>query len=90
MINIDQALERLLGGAEAPSNVIQICDKCRHMSLKSSIAKLKKLAPGTDIKVGCKNYCGHCERSAFVFVNGRYVRGATEDEAIEKARQFIR
>lgn len=39
-------------------NDIRICDKCRHLRLKTALAKLKKLDPDAEIKVGCKSYCG--------------------------------
>lgn len=71
-------------------NNIQICDKCKHTRVKTLLPKLQKLSPDADIKVGCKSYCGPCSRSAFIFVNGRYVTGATEDEAVEKAKKFIK
>ncbi|TBL81212.1 DUF1450 domain-containing protein [Paenibacillus thalictri] len=71
-------------------NDIRVCDKCKHMKMKTSVSKLQKLAPDTDIKVGCKSYCGPCSRFAFIYVNGRYVTGATEDEAIEKASKYIK
>ncbi|MFM9330462.1 DUF1450 domain-containing protein [Paenibacillus mesotrionivorans] len=71
-------------------NNIQICDKCKHTRVKTLLPKLEKLSPDADIKVGCKSYCGPCSRSAFIFVNGRYVTGATEDEAVEKAKKFIK
>jgi uncharacterized protein YuzB (UPF0349 family) len=78
-------------GAGAPaSNDIRICDKCRHIRVRSMAAKLQTLAPGADVKVGCKSYCGPCARYAFVFVNGRYVTAPTEDEAVEKARRFVK
>ncbi|GKU79915.1 DUF1450 domain-containing protein [Paenibacillus sp. L3-i20] len=68
------------------TNDIKVCDKCKFMQMKSTMAKLKKLAPDADIQqVSCKSYCGPCARYAFVFINGRYIKGATEDEAIEKA-----
>jgi len=60
------------------------------MRMKTALPKLQKLAPDTEIKVGCKSYCGPCVRSAFVFVNGRYITGSTEDEAIKKASKYIR
>lgn len=72
------------------ANDIRVCDKCKHMRMKTSVSKLQKLAPGTEIKVGCKSYCGPCARAAFIFVNGRYVTAPTEDEAIEKAAKFIK
>lgn len=72
------------------ANDIRICDKCKHMRMKTSISKLQKLAPDAEIKVGCKSYCGPCSRFAFIFINGRYVTGATEDEAIEKASKYIK
>jgi len=72
------------------ANDIRICDKCRHMRVKSALPKLKKLAPGTDVKVACKSYCGPCARYAFIFVNGRYVTAPTEDEAIEKASKYLK
>lgn len=72
------------------ANVMQVCDKCRHMRMKTSVAKLKKLDPAADIRVGCKNYCGPCAKYPFVFVNGRYVKGTTEDEAIEKASAYLK
>lgn len=71
-------------------NNIQICDKCKHTRVKTLLPKLQKLSPDADIKVGCKSYCGPCTRSAFIFVNGRYVTGATEDEAVEKVKKFIK
>ncbi|MGO4539909.1 DUF1450 domain-containing protein [Paenibacillus sp. YIM B09110] len=73
------------------ANDIRICDKCKHMKMKTSIAKLQKLAPNDEIGVvSCKSYCGPCARYAFVFINGRYVKGASEDDAIEKASQYIK
>ncbi|GCL70996.1 DUF1450 domain-containing protein [Paenibacillus naphthalenovorans] len=72
------------------ANDIRICDKCKHMKLKTALPKLQKLAPDADIKVGCKSYCGPCSRFAFIFVNGRYVTGKTEDEAIEKASKYVK
>ncbi|MNJ05610.1 hypothetical protein D3C73_1670310 [compost metagenome] len=60
------------------------------MKMKTAVPKLQKLAPGTEIKIGCKSYCGPCSRFAFIFINGRYVTGATEDEAIEKAAKYIK
>lgn len=72
------------------ANDIRICDKCRHMKVKTTLAKLDKLAPDTEVKVGCKSYCGPCSRAAFIFINGRYITAPTEDEAIEKARKYIK
>ena len=72
------------------ANDIRVCDQCRHMSMKSVLPKLKKLAPDAEIKVGCKSYCGPCSRFAFIYINGRYVTGKTEDEAIEKASKYIK
>ncbi|HEX7057292.1 MAG TPA: DUF1450 domain-containing protein [Bacilli bacterium] len=72
------------------ANDIQICDKCRHIRLKSILPKLQKMAPDANIEVGCKSYCGPCTRSAFIFVNGRYVTGKTEEEALEKAAKYLK
>ncbi len=74
----------------ASPNDIRICDKCKHMRVKSMLPKLKKLDPNADVKVACKSYCGPCSRYAFVFINGRYVTAPTEDEAIEKARKYLK
>lgn len=74
----------------ASVNDIRICDKCKHMRVKSMLPKLKKLDPNADIKVACKSYCGPCSRYAFIFINGRYVTAPTEDEAIEKARKYLK
>ncbi|MEX1029875.1 MAG: DUF1450 domain-containing protein [Paenibacillaceae bacterium] len=52
--------------------------------------KLEQLAPDTEVKVGCKSYCGPCSRFAFIYINGRYVTGVTEDEVIEKVRKFVK
>ncbi|WP_438447907.1 DUF1450 domain-containing protein [Gorillibacterium sp. sgz5001074] len=71
-------------------NKIQICDKCKHIRVKTLLPKLQKLDPEAEVKVGCKSYCGPCARSAFIFINGRYVTGATEDEALEKAKKFVK
>jgi uncharacterized protein YuzB (UPF0349 family) len=60
------------------------------MKVKTALSKLQKLVPADDIKVGCKSYCGPCSRAAFIFVNGRYITAPTEDEAIEKARKYMK
>ncbi|GAA3401326.1 DUF1450 domain-containing protein [Paenibacillus hodogayensis] len=72
------------------ANDIRICDKCKHMKVKTALAKLQKITPDSDVKVGCKSYCGPCSRAAFIFVNGRYVTAPSEDEAIEKAGKYIK
>ena len=74
----------------ASRNDIRICDKCKHIRVKSMLPKLQKMAPGTEIKVACKSYCGPCARKAFVFINGRYVTAPTEDEAINIASKYIK
>ncbi|MBJ6359817.1 DUF1450 domain-containing protein [Paenibacillus sp. GCM10012307] len=72
------------------ANDIRICDKCKHMKVKTALSKLKKLDPESEIRVGCKSYCGPCARKAFVFINGRYITAPTEDEAVELARKFVK
>lgn len=72
------------------ANDIRVCDKCKHMRMKTTVAKLEKLAPNAEIRVGCKSYCGPCARYAFVFINGRYVKGVSEDDAIEKALTYLK
>jgi uncharacterized protein YuzB (UPF0349 family) len=72
------------------ANDIRVCDKCKHMKMKSTLSKLQKLAPDADVKVGCKSYCGPCSRFAFIYINGRYITGVTEDEAIEKAAKYVK
>lgn len=72
------------------TNDIRICDKCRHMKMRTTLSRLEQIAPDAKVKVGCKSYCGPCSRFAFIYVNGRYVTGVTEDEVIEKARKFIK
>ncbi|MEC0230217.1 MULTISPECIES: DUF1450 domain-containing protein [Paenibacillus] len=71
-------------------NDIRICDKCKHMKVKSAISKIGVIAPETEVKVACKSYCGPCSRFAFIFINGRYVTAATEDEVIEKAKKYVK
>lgn len=72
------------------ANDIRICDKCKHMRMKTTLPKLQKLAPDAEIKIGCKSYCGPCGKRAFIFVNGRYVTAPTEDEAIEKMKAYLK
>jgi uncharacterized protein YuzB (UPF0349 family) len=72
------------------TNDIRICDKCKHIKLKTILPKLKKIAPDAKIQIGCKSYCGPCDRSAFIFINGRYITGTTEDEAIAKAQKYLK
>ncbi|CAH1215293.1 MULTISPECIES: DUF1450 domain-containing protein [Paenibacillus] len=72
------------------ANDIRVCEKCRHIKLKSIVPKLEKMAPGTEIKVGCKSYCGPCAKRAFVFVNGRYISAPTEEEVLEKVAKFVK
>ncbi len=71
------------------ANDIRICNKCKHMSVKTALPKINKIAPEAEVKVGCKSYCGPCSRFAFIYINGRYVTGATEDEAIEKSKKSM-
>ncbi|MNJ79126.1 hypothetical protein D3C77_770460 [compost metagenome] len=72
------------------ANDIRICEKCNHIRMKTFIPKLQKLAPDAEIKVGCKSYCGPCGKRAFVYINGRYVSGPTEDEVLAKAAPFVK
>jgi uncharacterized protein YuzB (UPF0349 family) len=74
----------------ASANDIRICDKCKHIRVKPMLAKLQKIAPDDEVKVGCKSYCGPCSRYAFIFINGRYITAPTEDEAIEKAQKYLK
>ncbi|RKP55095.1 DUF1450 domain-containing protein [Cohnella endophytica] len=71
-------------------NDVRICDKCKHIRVKTMLPKLQKLAPGDEIKVACKSYCGPCSRYAFLFVNGRYITAPTEDEVIAKASKYFK
>ncbi|WP_028562467.1 DUF1450 domain-containing protein [Paenibacillus pinihumi] len=72
------------------ANDIRICDKCKHMKVKTMLSKLKQLDPESEVRVGCKSYCGPCARKAFIFINGRYITAPTEDEAVELARKFVK
>ncbi|MFF2481542.1 DUF1450 domain-containing protein [Paenibacillus sp. NPDC058071] len=72
------------------ANDIRVCEKCKHVKVKSILPKLQQMAPDAEIRVGCKSYCGPCARYAFIFINGRYIKAANEDEAIEKARQYLK
>jgi uncharacterized protein YuzB (UPF0349 family) len=60
------------------------------MNVRTMKNKIKQLVPDAKLKIGCKSYCGPCSRFAFIFINGRYVTGATEDEALEKMKKYIR
>jgi uncharacterized protein YuzB (UPF0349 family) len=60
------------------------------MKIKSMLSKIAVIAPNTEVKVACKSYCGPCSRYAFIYINGRYITGATEDEAIEKAKKYVK
>jgi uncharacterized protein YuzB (UPF0349 family) len=71
-------------------NDIRICDKCKHMKVKSMLAKIAVMAPDTEVKVACKSYCGPCSRFVFIYINGRYITGTTEEEAIEKAQKYVK
>lgn len=72
------------------ANDIRVCEKCKHIKLKSMVSKLQKMAPDADIKIGCKSYCGPCGKRAFVFINGRYISAPTEEEVLAKAAPFIK
>ncbi|MCM3783145.1 YuzB family protein [Neobacillus mesonae] len=72
------------------ANDIRVCDKCKHVKLKTMVQKLQNMAPDAEIKIGCKSYCGPCGKRAFVFVNGRYVSAPTEEEVLAKAAPFIK
>ncbi|KAA8999795.1 DUF1450 domain-containing protein [Paenibacillus spiritus] len=73
------------------ANVIRICDKCNHISRKSLIPKLRKMAPDAEIRQeSCISYCGPCGKRAFVSINGRYVSGPSEEEVLKKAEAFVK
>ena len=73
------------------SNDIRVCEKCRNIkNMKSFLAKVKELDPEATIKIGCESYCGPCKKRVFIFVNGRHVTGETEEETLEKAKNFIK
>lgn len=71
-------------------NDIRICDKCKHMKIKSMLSKIALIAPEVEVAVACKSYCGPCSRFAFIYINGRYITGASEDEALEKAKKYVK
>lgn len=71
-------------------NDIRVCDQCQSVKLKTLLPKLKQLAPEAEVKVGCKSYCGPCKKYAFIFINGRYIKAANEDEALEKIKPYIK
>ncbi|MNP78378.1 hypothetical protein D3C76_1759740 [compost metagenome] len=48
------------------------------------------MAPDAEIKTGCISYCGPCGKRPFVYINGRYVSGPTEDEVLAKAEAFVK
>ncbi len=72
------------------ANDIRVCDKCKHTKIKSIVSKLQAIIPDATIRIGCKSYCGPCSRHAFIYVNGRYLTGTTEDEVILKALKYIK
>lgn len=73
------------------SNDIRVCEKCRHVkNMKTFLAKVKQLDPEAEVKIGCESYCGPCKKRVFIFVNGRHLTGFTEEEALEKAKAFIK
>lgn len=72
------------------TNDIRVCEKCKYTPLKSIVPKLQKMAPESEIKIGCKSYCGHCGKRAFVYINGRYLSAPTEDEVLVKVARFIK
>jgi len=73
-----------------PANDIRICNKCKHINVNRLLPKLEKMAPDSRIRVGCKSYCGPCERYAFIYINGRYITGETEEEALQKASKYVK
>ncbi len=60
------------------------------MNVKSMLTKLENMMPNVKVEIGCKSYCGPCTRYVFIYINGRYVTGATEDQALEKAKRYIK
>mgnify|MGYP001944552218 CR=1 FL=1 len=73
-----------------PTNDILICHKCKHMNVDRVKKKLEEMAPDSRIRVGCKSYCGPCMRYAFIYINGRYITGETEEEALQKAGKYVK
>lgn len=73
-----------------PTNDIRICHKCKHMNVERVKSHLEKTVPDSRIRVGCKSYCGPCDRYAFIFINGRYVTAETEEEVLQKASKYVK
>jgi len=73
-----------------PANDIRVCHKCKHMNAERVKKQLEQSVPDSRIRVGCKSYCGPCERYAFIYINGRYVTGETEEEVLQKASKYVK
>lgn len=71
------------------SNEFRICDECRMTNVKSLTAKLKKLDPSAEIKMGCQSYCGIGYKKSFCIVNGKHVTALSEDELLAKVEKTV-
>ncbi|MEO3944143.1 DUF1450 domain-containing protein [Gorillibacterium sp. CAU 1737] len=71
-------------------NEFQICPKCKHIKPKKLKSELAELVPDAKIRLGCMSYCEPCKRSPLLYVNGRYITAATQEELIEKSKSFLK
>lgn len=72
-------------------NEFRICDECRMTNIKTLVAKLKKVDPEADVKIGCQSYCGVGYKKQFCIVNGKHVTSTvSEDDLVEKVEKMVK
>jgi len=73
----------------AEPNEFRICDRCKATNMNTLKPKLEAIDPKAQIYVGCQSFCGPGRNKPFVFVNNKPLTGTTEDEVLEKVRDFL-
>jgi len=70
-------------------NEFKVCDKCKGTNLHTLIPQLEKLDPEAKITIGCHSYCGPGRDDPFVFINNKPIRAKSEQELMEKVKEFL-
>ena len=73
----------------AEPNEFRVCDKCKATNINTLMPKLKEVDSDALIYIGCHSYCGPGRDRNFAFVNNKPILANSEDELIEKIKEYL-
>lgn len=67
----------------------KVCDRCKGVSVKTLVPKLKEINPQAEIQIGCQGFCGIGRSKPFVIVDHMSIIADDEDQLIEKVKETL-